>query len=153
VYSVGGACVRVSNAKYDVENSMLAGCAGEGFAQVGGQTPNPAVFAFNTVATNSTGVTCTAPITVKNTIFANNGTPPQTPTCATATYSLYNDVVVPGTGNIVGNPQFVAADDLHINFGSPARDKADPQSIQNEDFDGDHRPHGQGFDIGADEHY
>jgi hypothetical protein len=152
MYTLGGACVRVANSKYDIENSILTGCAAEGFAQTG-PTPSPAVFTFNTVASNSTGVTCASPITVTNSIFAYNGVAPQTPACAAATYSLYNDVVVAGTGNLAGDPSFVAADDLHINFGSPARDKADPASTQNEDFDGEHRPHGPGFDIGADEHY
>jgi hypothetical protein len=153
MYSLGGACIRATGAKYDVENSILTGCAAEGFAQAGA-LPSMAIFSFNTVVGNSVGVTCAVGITVKNSIFAfSTGIPPQTPACAAVTYSLFSDLAASGTGNIAGNPSFVATDDLHINFNSPARDKGDPNATARFDFDGEHRPHGSGFDIGADEHY
>jgi hypothetical protein len=152
MYTLTGGCVKASSSKYDIENSFLVTCGGPALQQLG-PTPDPAVFTFNTVVNNATGVTCASPIVVSSSIFAYNGAAPQVPTCAATTYSLFSDSVVAGTGNIAGDPSFVAADDDHINFGSPARDKADPASTQTEDFDGEHRPHGPGFDIGADEHY
>jgi hypothetical protein len=152
MYTFTGGCVKSSNSKYDIENSFLVSCGGPGLQQLG-PTPNPGVFTFNTVVNSGTGVTCVSPIVVSNSIFASNGAAPQVAACAATTYSLFSDAVVPGIGNIAGDPSFVAADDDHINFGSPARDKADPASTQTEDFDGEHRPHGIGFDIGADEHY
>ncbi|MEO8840938.1 MAG: choice-of-anchor Q domain-containing protein [Kofleriaceae bacterium] len=152
MYSLTGGCVKAAGSKYDIENSFIVTCGGPALEQLG-PTPDPAVFTFNTVVNNATGLTCTAPITVSNSIFAYNGAAPQVSSCAATTYSLFSDSVVPGTGNIAGDPSFVANDDDHITFGSPARDKANPASTQTEDFDGEHRPHGSGYDIGADEHY
>ena len=151
VYAVPGACVRVSGATFTIENSFLVGCGAEGFAQLG-VVPALSVFQFNTVASNGTGATCTAPVTLRNTIFANNGAAPQLAGCG-ATYSLFTDVAPAGTGNLVGNPAFVATDDDHITFQSAARNKGDPASTLAVDYDGEPRPHGAGYDIGADEQY
>ena len=152
MYTLTGGCVKASGSKYDIENSFIVTCGGPALQQLG-PTPSPAVFTFNTVVNNATAITCESPIAVSSSIFAYNGAAPQVPACAATTYSLFSDSIVPGTGNIAGDPSFVATDDDHINFNSPARNKADPASTQHEDFDGEHRPHGQGFDIGADEQY
>jgi len=153
MYALGGACIRASGARYDIENSILTGCAAEGFAQTG-PVLSMAIFSFNTVVGNGTGVSCAGAITVKNSIFAfSNNPPPQLEACAAASYSLFSDTAATGTGNIAGDPSFVANDDLHINFNSPGRDHAEPNATATFDFDGEPRPHGSGYDIGADEHY
>jgi hypothetical protein len=152
VYNSAGACLRVVGSGFTVENSFLVGCMGAGFVELGPQ-PAPAVFTFNTVGANSQGASCALPVVLKNTIFAGNGPTPQLTGCG-ATYSLFTDAAPPGTGNISsGNPGFVAADDDHITFQSGARDKGDPASTLAVDYDGEPRPHGAGYDIGADEHY
>jgi hypothetical protein len=152
MYDQANACVHVQSAKYDIENTFLLGCTTVAFDQVG-IVENPATFTFNTIANSGTAVTCAGAINVKNSIFANNGMSPQIPANASATYSLFTDTPPTGTGNIMGDPNFVASDDFHINFPSPAIDSAEPNSTNNIDFDGDFRPHFNKWDIGADEHY
>ena len=152
LFGLGGACVRASSSNFDIENSILATCGGAALEQVG-TIPDPAVFSFNTVVNNTTGVVCNATLKVKNNIFAYNGMAPQIQSCAAATYSLFSDIAAPGLGNLAGDPSFVANDDAHIKLNSPARDHGDPMSTVVEDFDGESRPHGAGYDIGADEHY
>jgi hypothetical protein len=151
MYDQANACVHVQSAKYDIENTFLLGCTTVAFDQAG-IVENPATFTFNTIANSGTAVTCAGAINVKNSIFANNGAP-QIPANASATYSLFTDTPPTGTGNIMGDPNFVANDDFHINFPSPAIDSAEPNSTNNIDFDGDFRPHFNKWDIGADEHY
>jgi hypothetical protein len=57
-----------------------------------------------------------------------------------------------GTGNISDNPAFAnpAADNFHINPGSPCEDTGDPSNHPADDFEGDLRSDGQP-DMGADE--
>ena len=69
-----------------------------------------------------------------------------------ATYSLiqggYN-----GEGNQSADPKFVnpGADDFHLQQGSPCVDQGTADGAPSDDIDGDDRPQGNGFDIGADE--
>jgi hypothetical protein len=61
-------------------------------------------------------------------------------------------IVITGTHNYWGNPAFVAPDvgDYHIGSDSAARDAGIDTSV-NSDIDGDPRPMGHSYDIGADE--
>ena len=56
-----------------------------------------------------------------------------------------------GSGNLMGDPAFVAAGDFHIGPTSAARDAANPAATSLRDIDGEPRPLGAGRDIGADE--
>ena len=56
----------------------------------------------------------------------------------------------PGEGNIDADPLFVGGGDYHITAASPCIDAGTDTGIF-DDIDGDERPEGCGFDIGADE--
>lgn len=73
---------------------------------------------------------------------------------ATATASYCNiEGVYPGTENITADPLFINSEngDYHIQFLSPCRDAGTSSNAPDTDIDGDARPIGNGYDIGADE--
>ncbi len=61
--------------------------------------------------------------------------------------------IAPENGNISVAPTFVNADtgDYHLATGSAGIDAANPNSPTSDDIDGDTRPNGGGYDMGADE--
>ena len=65
----------------------------------------------------------------------------------------YSDVLGgwPGEGNIDADPLFIGAGDCHLRPGSPCIDVGTDLGVHI-DIDGDARPFGAGFDIGADEY-
>ncbi|MGW8178941.1 MAG: PKD domain-containing protein, partial [bacterium] len=56
-----------------------------------------------------------------------------------------------GTGNIDANPLFVGGGDYHLTADSPCIDMGTTSGAPNTDFEGDPRPQGAGYDMGADE--
>jgi hypothetical protein len=66
--------------------------------------------------------------------------------------SNLSGTITSGSSSLPGNPQFVlpAADNYHLRANSPAIDHGADVLIV-EDFDGQTRPFGPGFDIGFDE--
>jgi hypothetical protein len=60
--------------------------------------------------------------------------------------------ILTGTINLWGDPAFIdpGAGDYHIRFGSPAVDAGIEAGVT-QDIDGDPRPYGMGYDMGADE--
>jgi hypothetical protein len=56
-----------------------------------------------------------------------------------------------GEGNINADPMFLAAGDYHIFLASPCVDAGTADGAPADDIDGDLRPQGAGYDMGADE--
>ena len=57
-----------------------------------------------------------------------------------------------GEGNIDDNPLLVGEGDYHLVEGSPCIDAGASEQVPDIDIDGDSRPQGSGYDIGADEY-
>ncbi len=164
-----GTGVSVREAPFTIVNNFIVsnGDAGAGGPAVGGveidnsSSQSPQRFEFNTVADNqattdgrASGVNCfTSPaLTVRNNIvFAGIGPDALDGNCAWTFSNVEGGVT--GAGNINADPMFesAATGNFHIVSGSPVIDIADPTSDEIIDFDGDDRPLGDGYDMGADE--
>jgi hypothetical protein len=90
--------------------------------------------------------------TVLNSILWGNTTGDQIDADLAATVT-YSDVQGghPGEGNINADPAFVGGGDYHILLSSPCIDVASAAGAPADDIDGDLRPQGAGYDMGADE--
>lgn len=154
-----GGGIDINNAAAMIESSIIANNSGlfSSFRQVRYQNLNdkPQVFRFNTIVDASPpsgeAVACSTTIALESSIFAVDDTTDALSNDCSATYSLFLDDPPDGTGNVMGDPAFVAAGDLHIGPTSAARDAANPAPTSSRDIDGELRPLGSGRDIGADE--
>ena len=161
--------ISVSGGQFDISNCLIAGNGGP-LTSLGGvrfdQTSSGTRrFDFNTVTNNASadgnvvGVLCTAvaqSITFSNNIiYANQIGGTRTQVGGTNCNWRFSDIgdAVAGTGNLNVDPLFVDSprSNFHLQSGSPVKDKADSSSTVNVDIDGDTRPQGAGFDMGADE--
>lgn len=66
----------------------------------------------------------------------------------------YGGSVIPGPNDITVNPLFMdpTNNDFHLTSSSPCIDAGTSENAPNHDFEGDVRPQGSGYDIGADEY-
>jgi parallel beta-helix repeat protein len=101
-------------------------------------------------------------IVVRNNIFSQNATS-QIVNESTASLTVDHNLIdgtqeytyaISGTDYVVGDPLFVnaAAADFHLQRDSPAIDNGSATDAPVNDFDGQSRPYGAGYDIGADEY-
>ncbi len=91
---------------------------------------------------------------IRNNIFSNNPNQMllQTTSGLTVDYNLfYGSSSNYGSNYVIGDPKFVDAtsNDFHLLSTSPATDKGSPTAAPSFDFDGNSRPRGNGYDIGA----
>jgi hypothetical protein len=169
-----GGGISISSGAFTLENDFIT-ANGAATSSFGGvkidaiTTAGTHQFDFNTISANvgpatvDTGVLCgtvTVPITLDSDIvYANTvsggGVQFGGSSNCTATYSdIGPDGSATGT-DLNADPLFSnpSTGDYHLTSGSPCIDKADPAATLDIDFDGDTRPQGSGFDIGADEYH
>jgi hypothetical protein len=101
-------------------------------------------------------------IVVRNNIFSQNETSQIVNESAAALTVDHNLIdgsqeyayAISGTDAVLGDPLFAntAAADFHLQAESPAIDQGSPTGAPDDDFDGNSRPYGAGYDIGAYEH-
>jgi hypothetical protein len=166
-----GALSFESNARITVTNNLLAQNASGVFLRGNAAYPVTATMIHNTIADNgdegvyvgwgSSGyctVTMTSNIVVSHATGIYIYDDPASHVTATHTLFYGNGVDTSGpitsTDEITGSaPQFVdpAAADYHLRMESPAVDAGEPVPWVTRDIDGDERPFGDGYDVGADE--
>jgi len=100
-------------------------------------------------------------IIIRNNIVASNLSFQMALDATTATSTVFDhnlingfrgySTEVLGSNAVQSDPLFVnpAVPDLHLQAGSPAIDRGSPTGAPSVDFDGNHRPFGAGYDIGA----
>lgn len=120
-----------------------------------------ATFAHNTLVDNGKGVAISRNMTVTltNNIVVSHTVGITTTDSSAAVLADHNlfwsngDDGIRGTNPVDGDPAFVDPDngDYHIGPGSAAVD-AGVDTVVTTDIDGDSRPSGGGYDIGADEY-
>ncbi len=177
--SNGGGIYLASSSSVVIENNFITN---NGSSTLGGGIyiiDSPSNITNNTISNNlsygddgcanGSGVYVkSGTIDIKNSIiwgncfeYENTDLYVETLSAVTVTYSdigLTNIGIeaLPNSNNINNeNPLFVntAYRDYHITQDSPCKDKGTPDGAPKYDIDGEQRPYGEGFDIGADEFY
>jgi hypothetical protein len=165
-----GGGISISGSQFDITNCVIAGngspqasFGGIRFDQINSGTRR---FEFNTVTNNgaidgsSVGAVCTLvaqPVTFSNSIVYGNqigGTRTQVGGAnCNWTYSDIGPDTAINTGNINADPLFVnpTQNNFHLQPTSPVKGRADPAATVHTDIDGEARPQGNGYDMGADE--
>jgi hypothetical protein len=162
-----GGGIDLTLSAFDIENSIITRNGGP-TTPVGGVSVSdppsggPNAIRFSTISANQAqlagvGVSCAVPgtITFDDDIIWNNivvsGEAQVAGNGCAYTYSLIGPQA--NGQNLNMDPQFVdpQGDDFHIRVVSPAVDVGDATAAPTADYDGDTRPQGAGFDIGADE--
>jgi hypothetical protein len=151
---VNRAAATITSSVITDNGGLTTAIGGVRFANLGDNVP---MFAFNTVARNRNtglqpaGVNCQSPVAIDSSIVANNQPNQQISGNCTPKFSLFFPSGPSLGNNLVGDPQFDSPGGHHIEPGSAARDRGDPDSAETLDIDGEARPGGDRHDIGADE--
>ena len=99
---------------------------------------------------------CSAPTIVNSIVWGNAATagPGEIYVDSDSTIGItYSDIKGGWSGgNINSNPAFLVAGDYHLSAGSCCIDAGTSEGAPDTDFEGDARPQGVGYDIGADEY-
>ncbi len=164
----GNMGIFITESRFSIINSFIANNTGRtvggvGLVDASDPPPGPNTFAFNTIADNvadasgnATQVDCVVGgpgmVLHDNIVWTTTTDPPSVhSTGCTWNYSLIAGGQT-GQGNIDAVPDFIVpGTDYHIKTSSPARNAGDPAATLSIDFDGDLRPQGLGYDMGADE--
>jgi parallel beta-helix repeat protein len=159
-----GGGVSLSSCGFTVTNNFITGNGPT--STIGGvkiDVPGtPQVFQYNTVAGNfvssgvAGGIRCVDPVEIRNSIVYGNTNDELATDCTPRSCLIEDSSGAVGENNIRGqSPSFVDAlnGDYHIEDSPPSIciDAADSDWPTDHDVEGDARPQGGGYDIGADE--
>ena len=117
-------------------------------------------FVNNVSYNNGYGFQNTSPLNenvlIENNIFSQNTVSVQLLSGSESQFTVdhnlfYGSGGTYGTNLVIGDPKFVnpTGADFHLQSGSPAIDAGSPLNAPDSDFDGNARPQGAGYDIGA----
>jgi cysteine-rich repeat protein len=134
---------------YEIRNSVIVENIEDGL-EIGSSTPTSAIVVNITVAYNGdSGLDCDqGPLTVHSSIIWGN-VAADADGC-TALYSNVSTGTLDPT-SISLDPLFTSDGTYHVQPGSPCIDNGSSWQSSQQDFDGDDRPMGTGYDMGADE--
>jgi len=139
-----GGNLEATNCIFNSNSSLNSGC----FASVASISLKNCTLYGNS-ATSGDSIQQNSSMTSVNSIFWGNSS---TITLGSATYSdIQTGGWVGGTGNISLEPSFVSTSEGNLKLlgGSPCIDKGTASGAPASDIDGNVRPHGFGFDMGA----
>lgn len=147
-----GGGISVTSSVIAVVNNVIV-LNGTPSGDVGGVWINQALgdslFEFNTIANNVAkddilvfaGINCLSAFPIRSSIIYENSPNDLSPACTCSYCHVTGDA----------DPLFVGGGDYHLQASSPCIDGADPGATLGHDIDGEVRPQGAGYDIGADE--
>jgi hypothetical protein len=142
-------------ARVDITNMLVSNTSNVGINLVGTTGSMDFISVVDTGSESSVstaGVYCSfSDVTIKSSILWTPASAhPSLAGCTIATTSIVGPRFVPPTNGINVDPRFIPADnDYHLSMDSPAKDFVDVGPVT--DFEGDARPSGVRFDLGADE--
>jgi len=106
---------------------------------------------INTAEVNGGGISGYSSESIKNSIMWSNSPDEIYDSYGDGPTITYSDIQggYTGEGNINSNPQFISETDYHLSSLSPCIDTGTSNGAPNTDIDGNSRPQGNGYDMGA----